>query len=450
MIIIPLIALAAIIAVAIIIIVRLVFQPKRVKTIANLYKQGKYSQASRLARQIIAKDNRNADAHYFLGLCYDAEGKHEIALMEFKTVNQLGKFDDFVPENQFRKKIAELYLKFNQTEEALKEYLMLVKKDENNHEYYYLIGSLFEKRQRPDKAVNYYKKAINLNERHADSHARLGSLYYRAKRFSDARTYLDKAVRLNPDNTQGSYYLGKIHKDAHDFAAALSAFEKASKDPELKVKSLAERGACYINMGDVDRAFAELSRAVKIAKDHRDAEVLYARYLLGYIYEKDRKIEEAIEQWEEIYKVRQDFRDVADKLTNYQDLRTDDSLKDFLIANQEEFFEMCRKVTSVMKFVVHEISSVTGGCEILASEESNSKWRNQKKQPRLISFFRITDPIDEATIRDFNEKLRQQNIPRGIMVTSSTFSKMAQVYAESRPIELFDKEKLQKMLKSVL
>ncbi len=447
---IPLIVLGIIVTASIVIIVRILFQPKRVKTIAQLYKQGKYSQATRMARQIIQKDNRDSDAHYFLGLCYEAEGKTELALMELKTVNQLGKFDEYVSELAFRKKIAELYLKFNQTEEALKEYLLLVKKDESNPEYYYLIGSLFEQRSRPDKAVNYYKKAVSLDERHSASYAALGSLLYRAKRFNDARIYLDKATTLDPDNTLGSYYLGKILKDSKDYQAALKAFEKSAKDPELKVKSLAERGACYINMGDVDRAYAELGRAIKLSKNPKSQELLYARYLMAYLYEKERKIEEAIEQWEEIYKVREDFRDVAEKLSNYQDLRTDDTLKDFLIASQEEFLEMCKKAAGAMSFVVHEISPINGGCEIMAAENSDKKWRNQKKQPRLIYFLRVTDPIDEATVRSFNDKMRENNFPRGIILTSSVFSKLAQVFAESRPIELYDKDKLQKVLKAAV
>jgi tetratricopeptide (TPR) repeat protein len=440
--------LGIIVAAALVIIVRTVFQPKRVKNIAQLYKQGKYSQAARMARAIIQKDSRDADAHYFLGLCYEAEGKTELALEELKIVNQLGKFDEFVTELEFRKKIAELYMKFNQSEEALKEYLLLVKKDETNAEYYFLIGSLFEKRSRPDKAVNYYKKAVSLDERNAPSYAALGSLLYRAKRFNDARVYLDKATSLDPENTQGSYYLGKILKDSKDYQSALKAFERSSKDPELKVKSLAERGACYINLGDIDRAYAELNRSVKLSKNPKAQEVLYARYLLAFLFEKERKIEEAISQWEEIYKVKEDFRDVAEKLSNYQDLRTDDTLKDFLIASQDEFIEMCKKATSAMSFVAHEVNPITGGCEILASENSDKKWRNQKKQPRLIYFLRVTDPIDEGTVRTFNEKMRENNFPRGIILTSSGFSKMAQVFAESRPIELFDKDKLQKILKS--
>ncbi len=450
MIILLLAVLGIFIAVAVMIIVKIFFQPKQVKTISQLYKQGKYPQATRLSKHILSKDNRNASAHYFLGLCYEAEGKSELALMELKTVNQLGKFDEYVTEQAFRKKIAQLYMKFNQSEEALKEYLLLVKMDETNAEYCFLIGSLFEKRSRRDVAVNYYKKAISLDERHLEGYAALGSLLYRTRKFGDAKVYLDRATKLDPNNTIGSYYLGKILKNGKDYSAAITAFAKASKDPDLKVKALAERGACYINLGDIDRAFSELFRAVKLNRTPEAQETLYARYLLAYLYEEERKIEEAIEQWEAIYKIRRDFRDVAEKLTTYQDLNSDDTIKDFLIAGQNEFLDMCKKATSAMGFNVLEISPIAGGCQIIASENADKKWKNLKSQPRLIAFMRVADPIDEGTVRSFNDKLRNQNYLRGIIITSSHFSRMGQIYAESRPIELYDKNQLQKILKTAL
>jgi len=39
------------------------------------------------------------------------------------------------------------------------------------------------------------------------------------------------------------------------------------------------------------------------------------------------------------------------------------------------------------------------------------------------------------------------NIPRGILLTSSGFSRKAQDFAETRPIDLYGKEKLQDLLK---
>ena len=438
------------ILILIIVIVRILFKPKYVKHIQEFYKQGKYSQASRIAKQVITKDPQNASGHYFLGLCYEIEEKPELALMELKTVNRIGQFNEYINEISFRKKIADLYLRFNQIEEALKEYLLLVQTDEENPEFYYLIGTLFEKRDKSDTALTYYKKAINIDPRHADSYARLGSIMYRGNRFRDARIYLDKATKLDPGNTFGSFNLGKILKDEKDYPGALIAFEAASKDPELKSKSITERGVCFLKMKNFERAESELLRAIKFANDSRAPETLYARYSLASLFETTRKIDNAIEQWEEIFKVNDKFRDVAQKLTDYQGLRTDDAMKDFLTVGEVEFIEICKRITASMDLLIIQISAIANGCQIVATEDSGKKWQSNRSQPCLISFMRVTSPIVEEDIRAFNDRMKDMNCSRGILLTSSTFSQMAHVFAENRSIELFDKDRLQKILKSVV
>lgn len=433
----------------ILLIVRTLLAPKKVSGLERLYRQRKFAAVIKGAKQLLLKDARNADAHYLLGLSYLEEGKLELALMELKAVNQIGKFDGIIREVPFRIKIAELYAKFNQAEEALKEYLLLLKSDPDNAEYYYQAGILFEQRERPDKAVPYYKKAISLDDRHANAHSRLGSLMFRAKRNVEAKASLEKSVRLLPDNPQAYFFLGKMQKEDREFTQALQSFEKAAKDSQFKTKALIDRGHCYMYLGDMSRAESELQRAIKLStgQSQASAEVLFGRYLLGVIYEQDRRIEDAIEQWEKIYAVKPDYRDVGQKLSSFQDLRTDDVLKDFLIASQEEFVALCHKAVAAMGLAVQSQKTLPDGLSVVAGE-AQTKWRNQRRQPKLIHFLRLTEPVEEAVLRDFLELLKAENITRGVVITSSTFTRMAQLFAENRPIDLYDKTVLQKLLHS--
>ena len=444
---IAIIILGLAIAVVAFFLARSILVPKRVETLRNLLKQNKTQAVIKAAKQLIAKDARNADAHYLLGLAYDQENKNELALMELKTVNQIGNFDGLVEEVPFRKKIAELYSKFNQQEEALKEYLLLLKREPNNADYYFAVGRIFEERNRTDRAAQYYKKATELNPRNGEAHARLGLLLYRAKRSVEARAELDAAVKVQPENHDAWYYIGKILKDSRDCVAAMSAFEKASREPALKVKALIERGGCLINMGSLDRAVSELERAVKLA-DEGTSEELYARYFLAHCHEKRRRIELAVDEWEYIYSKKPNFRDVAEKLGKYQELRTDDRMKDFLTLGRDEFMQVCTRIAQAMGLTVRDTKEISGGSEIVAVENT-SKWRNARAMPKLIRFLRVADVVDESTIRDAHEEMRKQSITRGMVVTSSTFSRLAQDYAESRPLDLYDKEKLQSLLQQI-
>ena len=428
-------------------LVRSILVPRRVESLHSLLKQNKTQAVIKAAKQLIAKDARNADAHYLLGLAYEQENKDELALMELRTVNQIANFDGLVEEAPFREKIAELYAKFNQPEEALKEYLLLLKRDPGNGVYYYRAGRIFEERSRSDKAAQFYRKACELDPRNADARARLGYLLYRARRSVEARAELDTAVRIQPENYEAWYFIGKILKDSRDCIAAMNAFEKASREPGLKVKALIERGGCLINLGSPERAVSELERAAKLA-DEGSTEALYSRYYLAHCHEKMRRIEKAIEEWEYIHARKPGFRDVAEKLSRYQELRTDDRMKDYLTLGHEQFMEVCRRLTEALGLTVRDVRPIDNGAEVVAVE-STSKWRNARSMPKLIRCFRVAEVIDESVVRDAHEEMRRQGITRGMIVTSSSFSRMAHDYAENRPVDLFGKDKLQSLLRQI-
>ncbi|MCX7949245.1 MAG: tetratricopeptide repeat protein [Treponemataceae bacterium] len=431
-------------------LIKSIILPIKVESIAKLIKQGKLQQAIKTAKAVIQREPRNAEAHYLLGNAYLADNKAELALMEFKMVNQIALFSPLVPEAEFRKQIASLFVRFNQIEEALKEYLLLIKLEPYTAEHYYWAGKLFSERNRTDMAISYLKKAVELDPRHGKAHYELGVLLYRDKRPIEAKEELETALRLQNDLNQAYYLLGKIQKESHDYVAALLSFEKAIRDPELKIKALVERGGCYMSMNAIDKAIPELERAVKAATDESSPEVLYARYFLAMCFEKNRELDRAIEQWEKIYAKKPNFRDVAEKLSQYQEFRTDDKMKDYLTSGQNEFIEICKAlVTQGLSLLVKDYNEIPNGCDIIAIEGDQAKWRNVKKLPRLLRFYRMPELIDEATVRAVLEQMRKLNITRGAIFTSSGFSRSAMEFSESRPLELYNKDQLQNLLDRV-
>ncbi len=428
-------------------IVRNMVAPKKIARVQQLLKQNKAATAIKSAKQLLTKDQRNPELHYLLGKAYMQDGKPELALMEYKTVNQIGIFDGAIPEIAFRRDIAGLFARFNQPDEALKEYLLLLQKDPNTAENYFQVGRLFESRNKAAKAVGYYRKTIQLQRGHGPAHLRLGLILYRAKKFGEAKQFLEKALRFQPEAYEAYYYIGRIQKENKDYAAALQAFEWSTKSPEFKIKSLIERGTSYMEMNDLERAVSELERAISQVKEADGSDTLWAHYFLATCYERLRKIERAIEHWEAVYAVKPGFQDVAEKISQYQDLRQDDIVKDFLTASQTDFRAMCERAIAAMGLTIQSVTDEPDGAKIIAVE-TKSNWRSNKAMPRLVRFVRVAELIDEATVRETQEEMKNQNITRAAIVASSNFSRMAIDYAESRPIDLLNKDKLQKLLKA--
>lgn len=436
------------VAVITVFVMKSVIAPKKLATVANFQKQGKHTSAVRLVKQIIIKEPRNPEAHYLLAISYIAQNKPEIALMELKEVNKMGNFGGYCKENEFRLIIAELFEQFNQPEEALKEYILLIKLMPTIGEYYFRTGKLFEKRNKSDKAVQYYRKAIQLNPRLSHVHYSLGYILYRGKKNVEAKAEFEAAIKYKADLYSAHFYLGKLQKGNHDYIPALLSFEKATRDQEFKVKALVERGGCYMSMKSFDKAIIELERGIKLSTNAASPETLYARYFLAACHEQERDFESAIDQWEEIYAKKPNFRDVAEKLSQYQELRTDDRMKDFLTSGTAEFNEISKALTSSMGLNITELSEIKNGCQIIAVD-GDTKWRGARKLPKLIWYLRVPEMIPDTTIRSIHEKMKALSVTRGIIVGSTNFSRKALEYAESRPIDLVNKEQLQKNLKEL-
>ena len=444
------ISIVGIVAIIVIIfILKSLLSPRHMAAINNLIKNGKHQAAIKAIRQLLAKDQNNPELHYLLGQAYNASGKPDIALAEFTKVNKMGKFEGIINEQAFRKTIAGLFMQFNQDEEALKEYLLLIKKDPDNSDYQYLVGTLFEKRGKTDNAIVHYQKAIEMDRRNDNAHFLLGKLYYSMKKLPEAKTQMEEAAKYNAENLQAVFYLGKINKDSNNFQGAITAFEKAQKDPDLKIKAIIEKGICAMASGKTEIAITEFERIIRLSKEANEGEILHARYFLATCYEKDKKIESAIEQWEAINAKKPNFKDVPQKLAQFQDIRTEDVLKDFLMETNEKFLEMCLKVINVKGYEHQDTKSIKNGCQIVAVDKNAGKWRNIKVQSTLITFYRMQEPLDEPYMRTFTEEMKNHNIIKGIIYSASDFTRKALTFVENRPVDVVKKDQLIEELKKI-
>lgn len=54
--------------------------------------------------------------------------------------------------------------------------------------------------------------------------------------------------------------------------------------------------------------------------------------------------------------------------------------------------------------------------------------------------------LDDSFLRAILERMKERGIARGVVVTSSSFSRAALSFAENRPLELLGKNELERLL----
>ena len=421
------------------------FMPRKISVLKNQIKNENYKNAISLAKDILSRDKNNIEAHFYLAEAYYNQGKNELALIEYKIVEKSGNYHD-IEEKKLRERLGELFMKINDLDEALKEYVLLIKNYPDEYLYYYFAGQLFEKKELVTQAIKFYANSIKLNQSYIPALQNLGILLFNNKNYSEADKYLQTAVNKEPNNYKGFFYLGLIKKVENNYKVALKYFEQSIKDKELRVRSFMERGIVYMMQRRFDEAIIELDRALK-SNEEEDNVKLNIRYVLASCYEQNRNITEAISLWEEIYAIKPNFRDVSEKLSNYQELRVDDRMKDFLTATDIDFIDICKSIVNKMGLNISEMEVISNDIIEFLCLESDDKWRNVKKRPKLILISRSNDPIEELILRKLQDKMKDKGVIRGVVITSSVYTKLAIYFAKERPIELIDKNGLQEILK---
>ena len=163
-----------------------------------------------------------------------------------------------------------------------------------------------------------------------------------------------------------------------------------------------------------------------------------------------RDLDRAIEQWEAIHAITPNYKDVAEKLSQYRDLRSNDYMKEYLTVSSESFLKLCKAVTEqAFALSVQSQKEIKQGCAIIALEDNSEKWMNVRKQPKLFIYSRDSDIIGDSFLRSLHEQMKVQGLVRVIVITSSGFSRAALSFAENRPFELIDKDKLESILKTI-
>jgi tetratricopeptide (TPR) repeat protein len=447
----PIVIISIIIIVPVIvlaIILKNVVFSSRLDKATKLMDGGNYSSASKELKGVISKNNANSKAHFLLGECYINLENYEWAMPEYRTVLKLGNFSSAYPEHKVRSRIAQIFLHYGKLEEAQKEFLLMTKLQPNNFMNYFNIGKIFQERNFLDNAYTYFKKALSINPKHIDSLFKAGEISYHQKRHADALIELQDALNLDNNYMKAHYYLGMIFLSNKNYLRAVKEFEFSSRDEEFKFASITQKGRAYFEHKDYDKAIIELERAVRLIKSETTVS-LAARYYLSLAYETKRQLDKAIEQWEAIANINPNYQDVQEKLANYSELRTDDKLKDFLIASQEDFNERCKAIIHYIGFEVVEMSSFKGVKADIIASESESKWRNTRKTKRVVKIFRTSDIIGESTIREVLEIMKGVGASKGMIVTTNKYSRQAVDYAQTRPIDLIDKDGLSKLLKKI-
>ena len=223
----------------------------------------------------------------------------------------------------------------------IQEYEARVQAEPKNFKLLRSLGELYATKKDFDKALEAYAKIVE-SEGAADASLLKAVAEIKLKKFDLAIEQLNpqdpgyteqlaklKADRMAfqldeckqraeryPNDLQIRYDLGVLYFEAGRIGEAISEFQKAQNNPNRKIQSLSYLGQCFAkrNMNDMAARTLQTALKEKLTFDDERKELVYA---LGCVLEKMGKVEEAIDQFKQIYEVDIAFKDVAAKVDAY-------------------------------------------------------------------------------------------------------------------------------------
>jgi tetratricopeptide (TPR) repeat protein len=245
-------------------------------------KAGKYGEAVKALRQVLASNPKDNPARAMLGMSYYMTDNYKEAA---QTIEPLG--DAALKDPGLGYAWADALVK-QQELQAAGAVLDRLERTPLSADTLMLVGRLWEEVGNHMRAVASYHKVLEMVPTEPKAHYFAGAAYIKADRPADAATEFQAELALAPDDADARYNLGYayLQESRRDEAAAL--FEEVVKAHPEHADAQYEWGKMLMDQGKVKAGIVHLEAAARL-KPQAD----YIHYQLQAAYRMDSRIEDA-------------------------------------------------------------------------------------------------------------------------------------------------------------
>ena len=338
-------------------------------------------------------------------------------------------------------------IKQNKSAEAFKGLIVAHKLEPNNAEVNYYLGQAFYLNGDYEKSSPLFKRTLIVFPSNMEVYRYLGLSLEKGKKYKESLAYLKQSIDNNPEDKEVLFCLAEAFAETNAIERSVKILTHLRSDPVYGPRACLQVGILHANMNSVEKALQDFEIGLKHENVPADISA-EMRYRMAQVYLKIQSISEALDLFKQIQNIMPDYKDTKALIEQYQELNQNKNLQTYLIANQSDFILLCKQIVSCYfsKSIsrILDITSSNDNTEILA-EIDTSKWTDVV----LFRFYRTTSIVGELYVRDFHEKIRDTKAGRGICFTAGTFSDESRKFIDGRPIDLIEREALNKFLSSI-
>ena len=416
---------------------------RRDKALAHL-QNGEYSDAMKIFAEMYKRSPNDKTLNWYIGLCHENMGNQELALVEYNKVALSTAFLPPLNEAEVHERIAMINLRIGNLEKAAHEFRIVIALEPNHVNALYQLGIIERDSGEPQKAITTLNRVVKANDSFVQAHLELGKLNYNLNYLERAKKSLRRAVQLEESMGEARYYYALTLEKMRNFKEAIEEFHVVGKDKAFTFDAHAHLGYIYIEMSNAVQAFENFEKALDIgSKDSKKIIALkydYANYLVS-----SGELNRALTLWKEVHAASPEYKDTAEKIEIYGEVGRSENLTRLMTSSKQDFLAagmaLCRQLR------IHVEKHKFGKENFV--EFIGSMRQGREDATVVVHFARWTSQVGEIPVRELLERMTDETAVKGFFITTSLFSAKAMKHAKVRPINLFDRHRLEEMLTKV-
>lgn len=207
-------------------------------------------------------------------------------------------------------KLSEFEFILKKFDESIKTCDLILRKDGQNSEAYYMLGRNFKARKETKRAINSFQTCVENDPDHIDAYFELGNLFDQQKN-PIAEKYYDNALRIEPKQVgvifaKANHYhnMGKLNK-------AVETYKQAIVIDSQYADAYYNTGLAYLEMDSIQLGHDHFDLTVKISPTY-----IMGYFYRGYALEAQGKLNEAKKDYEHVLSFAPEFHRGIDALDN--------------------------------------------------------------------------------------------------------------------------------------
>ncbi len=384
-------------------------------TLHNKIQHKEYQEVIKIAQEFIDKKKKKKKHEtlmvlYYLACAYEETEHYSNALKFYEELLlQYPKKDKF--KINILIKIAKIYEKQNKKTEAIANYIMALDIDEYNIEALHGIGRIHYFNGNSKRSLDYFEKILLKKPALLDSRKFYGKALLDTGFYQLALNQFEFITKYYPYDFEVYYFKARVEENLKKYTEAIKTYNVLLKKEFDEQKSLEKTTditlfdvkeevkltiiRLFIKLKKYDEGLNYISEFLSMpGKDETKLELLY---LYGNILWNKGEEFQALKNYERIYMMKPDYKDVALFYERYKKILPHTYLVNYFTSSEEGNFELlCKKIL---------------GKQIFNLIYKSSDFYIFVKGPFAVIFYRHIEPIPFSKLTDMEVILNTQTIP---------------------------------------